>query len=151
LFLGFSSGGSDFSGGGSLGGGVSVMMSLSFLDVLGENLIVLGLLLLGLLEFVELLLLDESLSSESLLGHESLDLGGFVESLVTLLNFSSHDVLSNIVLLSEVEDFSNVVGSLGAESSWLVTISNTFDLLVTLLDDSEGNDGKIWATDAASD
>ena len=122
------------SSGGSLGGlGVSVVSCLSLLDVLGEDLVVLGLVFLGLLESVDLLSLDELLSSQSLLGHESLDLGGLVESLVTLLDFSANNVLSNIVLLSEGEDLADVVGTLGSESAGLVSVSNTFDLSITLL------------------
>lgn len=135
---------------GGLWGSMSMRVSSLLLDVLGEYFIVLGSLFLCLLESVELLSLDQLLSSDSLLSYESLDLWWFVECLVSLLHFSSHDVLSNIVLLSEVEDLSNIVGSLGAESSWLITISDSFDLSVTLLDDSEGDDGKIWATDATS-
>lgn len=132
-------------------GSMTVTVSgFSFLDILGEDFIVLGLLFLGFLESVDLLSLHELLSSDSLFSNESLDLWWFVESLITLLDFSSNNVLSNIVLLSESEDLSNVAGSLGAESSWLVTVGNTFDFLVTLLDDSEGNDSKIWATDATS-
>jgi len=148
--LGFSFLGFDLSGGLFNWGGVTVS-SFSLLDVLWEDLVVLGSLLLGSLESVDLLSLDELLSSESLLGDESLDLWWLVESLVSLLDFSSDNVLSNIVLLSEGEDLSNVVGSLGAESSWLVTVSNTFDLLIALLDDFELDDGKIWTADAASD
>lgn len=133
------------------GGFVMVSSSLLLLDVLGEDLFVLGLVILGLLVSGELVSLGKGLSSESLLGDESLDLGGFVESLVTLLDFSSHDVLSNIILLSQGEGLSDGRGSLGAESSGLVTIGNTFDFSITLLDDSEGNDGKIGTADAASD
>jgi hypothetical protein len=55
-------------------GSVCVVSSLSFLDVLGEDFVVLCLLVLGSLESVDLLSLDELLSSESLLGDESLDL-----------------------------------------------------------------------------
>lgn len=129
----------------------AVSVSLSLLDVLGEDLVVLCLVVLGLLESLGLVSLLEGLSSESLLGDESLDLGGLVESLVALLDFSSDYVLSHIVLLSEGEGLSNGGGSLGAESSGLVTVGHTFDFGVSLLGDSEGNDGEIGATDAASD
>jgi len=44
-----------------------------------------------------------------------------------------------------------VVGSLGAESAWLVVGGDSVNLSITLLDDSEGNDGKIRAADAATD
>ena len=54
---------------------MGLSMGLSFLDVLGEDLLVLSSELLGLLVAVDLGSLEESLSSESLLGDESLDLG----------------------------------------------------------------------------
>lgn len=151
--------GSSGLGGSSLGGcsldfnGLSsaVSVSLSLLDVLGEDLVVLGLVVLGLLVSGELGSLVNDLSSDSLFSNESLDLGGFVESLVTLLDFSSDYVLSHIVLLSQDEGLSDGRGSLGAESSGLVAIGNTFDFSITLLNDSEGDNGKIGTADAASD
>jgi hypothetical protein len=151
--------GSSGLGGSSLGGGSldfnglsnTVSVCLSLLDVLGEDLVVLDLVDLGLFVSGELVSLFDSLSSDSLFSDESLDLGGFVESLVTLLDFSSDYVLSHIVLLSQGEGLSDGRGSLGAESSGLVTIGNTFDFGITLLDDSESNNGEIGTADAASD
>jgi hypothetical protein len=80
-----------------------------------------------------------------------LDLGRLVEGLITLLDFTSNNVLSNVVLLSESEDLSDCAGSLGSKSSWLNIVGNTFDVLLTLLGDSKGNNGKIGSTDATSD
>jgi hypothetical protein len=128
---------------------VFVMGSL-FLDVLGEDLFILGLGLLFLLVSLLLLLLVDSLSSESLLSDESLYFRGFVEGLVTFLDFSPDNVLSDIILLPESEHLSDVVGSLGSESSWLVTISNTLNLTFSLLGDLKSNHSKIGSTDAAS-
>lgn len=124
---------------------------LSLLDVLGEDLVVLGLEFLGLLEAVDLCALDDLLSSESLLGDESLDLGGLVEGLVALLDFSSHNVLSHVVGLSESEHLSDVAGSLGSESAGLGVGGHSVDFGLTLLDDLEGNNGKIGTADAAAD
>ena len=126
-------------------------MALSFLDVLGEDLLVLSFELLGFLVAVELFSLEEGLSSESLLGNESLDVGGLVESLVTLLDLAAHNVLSHVVLLAEGEHLSDVAGSLGAESAGLVVSGDTFDLSISLLENSEGDHGKIGAADAAAD
>lgn len=128
---------------------VFVVASL-FLDVLRKNLIVLGLGLLFLLVSLLLLLLVDSLSSESLLSDESLYFGGFVEGLVTFLDFSPDNVLSDIILLSKSEHLSDVVGSLGSKSSWLVTISNTLNLTFSLLGDLKSNHSKIGTTDASS-
>ena len=125
--------------------------SLSFLDVLRKDLVVIGSELLGLLEAINLGSLDELLSSESLLGNESLDLGALVESLVTLLDLAADDVLSDIVLLAESEDLADVAGSLGTKSAGLVVGGHTLDVSITLLNDLKGDDGKIGATDAATD
>lgn len=124
---------------------------LSLLDVLGKNLVVLGLEFLGLLEAVDLCALDELLSSQPLLGDESLDVGGLVESLVTLLDFSSHNVLSHVVGLPESEHLSDVAGSLGSESAGLGVGGDSVDFGLTLLDDLEGNNCKIGTADAAAD
>jgi hypothetical protein len=81
-------------------GGFTDVLSLLLLDVLGENLVVLGSVFSLLLEAFDLASLGENLSSESLLGNESLDLGRLVEGLITLLDFTSNNVLSNVVCLS---------------------------------------------------
>jgi hypothetical protein len=46
---------------------------------------------------------------------------------------------------------SDVTGSLGSESSWLNVGGNSIDLTLTLLGNLEGNNSKVWATDATSD
>ena len=129
----------------------SVGNCLSFLDVLGEDLVVIGSELLGLLEALNLSLLGELLSSESLLGDESLDLGALVEGLVALLDFAADNVLSHVVVLAESEHLADVAGSLGSESAGLVVGGHTFDISVTLLDDLEGDDSQIRAADATAD
>lgn len=126
------------------------MVASLFLDVLGEDLIVLSLSFLFLLVSLLLLLLVDSLSSESLLSDESLNFRGLVEGLVALLDFSPHNVLSHIILLSQSEHLSDVVGSLGSKSSWLVTISNTLNLTFSLLGDLKSNHSKIGSTDTSS-
>ena len=98
-----------------------------------------------------------SLSSDSLLSDQSLNLGALIEGLVSLLDFSPDDVLSHIINLacffgvSESEHFSDIVSSLGAESSWSLVVSKSLDLLVSLLGDSELDDSQIGTTDASSD
>ena len=44
-----------------------------------------------------------------------------------------------------------MVGSLGAESAWLVVSGHSVDLSITLLQDSESDDSKIRTADAAAD
>jgi len=131
---------------GSLLGG-----SLLLLEVLGEELLVGD---SGLLGFDPLLLLDslvDNLSSDSLLGDESLDAWRFVEGLITSLDLSSNDVLSDIILsLSQDEGLSDVVGSLWSESSWSLNIGKSSNVLISLDENLKGNNGEIWATDASS-
>jgi len=82
-----------------------------------------------------------SLSLKSLRGDESLDprclgLGDLGSGLAFLrLDLSSNDVLSDIVLLAQVEELSDLAGSLGAQSSGDVLIGKPFDFLISLLDD----------------
>ena len=128
-----------------------LVSSLLLLEVLGEELLIGHVGSSGGLPAVDLGGLLELLSSESLFSDQSLDLGGRVEGLVTLLDLSPDDVLGDIVLLSQSESLSDLANPLGTESSWLVGISESGDLGSTLLKDLEGNDAEVWTADAASD
>lgn len=131
---------------------LSVASGLLLLDVLRDKLLVLGGALLGGLEAVGLLSLDELLSAHALLGDETLDLGGFVMSLVTTFDLTAGDVLADIILLLvEAEDGGDLVLSLLEESGGNILVSATFNLLVTLLHDLEGDDTEIGAGDATTD
>lgn len=121
------------------------------LDVGGQGLFVLGPELLLLLVSEHLGLLDHSLSPESLLGNESLDLGGLVEGLVALLDLAPHDVLPHVVGLAESEHLPDVVGSLGSELPGLLAVGDAFDLGVSLLGDLQGDDGQVGSANAPSD
>jgi hypothetical protein len=132
----------------SLSGGF--LLSLLFLDVLRNNLLEGSNLLLGSLPVVDLCLLGSDLSLSSGVSNESLDLWRFVEGLVTSLDFSSDNVLGHIVLLSEHKGLSNVGSSLWAESSWLFSVGKASNLLISLLDDLESNDSKVWSANASS-
>ena len=114
---------------------------------------------MSLLRLEPSVLLDslvDSLSSESLLGDESLDLWSLVEDLIILALFlpgdgSSDNVLGNIILsLSEDESLSDVLGSLWSESSWSVGVGKSSNLSLTLDEDLKGNNSKIRSTDASS-
>ena len=131
-------------GGGSAGG-------LLLLDVLGEELLVLGSVLLGRLEAVELLALEDLLAAEALLGDQALDLGGLVVGLVTTLDLTASDVLADIVSLAEAEHLGDVSPPLLEEAGADVLVSAASDFLLTLLDDLEGDDGEVSASDATTD
>jgi len=130
---------------------LGLLGSLLLLEVLGEELLISDAGLFAGLPSVLLDLLVEGLSSDSLLGDESLDLWGLEEGLVASLDFSSDNVLGHIVLLSEGESLSDGVGSLWSKSSWSLDISEAGNLTVSLLEDLEGDDRKVWSTDASSD
>ena len=129
---------------------IVLLVASLFLDILGEDFFVLDLSVLFLLVSILLLFLVDSLSPESLLSDESLYFGGLVEGLVALLDFSPDDILSHVILLPQSEHLSDVVGSLGSKSSWLVTIGNTLNLTFSLLCDLKSNDSKIRSTDTSS-
>ena len=142
-------------GGGGSGGlllGLSGAGSLLLLDVLGDELLVpLGGLLGGLIA-LKLLSLDELLAAEALLGDQALDLGGLPVSLVTTLDLAASNIAGHVVLLFvEAEHSSDVVLSLLEEAGWDILVGATFDLLVTLLDDLEGDDVEVGAGVATTD
>ena len=137
--------GSNWLWGRFLGGG------LLLLEVLGEELLVSDMGLLGLNPVLLLGLLVDNLSSDSLLGDESLNAWRLVEGLVTSLDLSSNDVLSDIILsLSENESLSNVSSSLWSESSWSLDVGKSNNVLISLDENLKGDDGKIWTANASS-
>ena len=143
-------------GGGSFLGSLVLGLtgSLLLLDVLRDELLVLGGGLLGELESLLLLALDELLSAEALLGDETLDLGGLVVDLVgvTTLDLTASNVLGDDVLLwVESEDGGNLVLSLLEETGTDVLVSASLDLLVTLLHDLKLDDSEVGAGQAATD
>lgn len=83
---------------------------------------------------------------------ESLDLGSLSVSLAGLGgDLSSNDVLSDIVLLGQSKQLSDVVGSLGAESSGNGLGGEALNVGITLLDNDDGQDGQVGGDDASSD
>lgn len=89
-------------------------------DSLGQEGGVLGGVLLLLLGVLSLDGDSMSLVLQSLWGHQSLDLWRLCVCLLSLLcDLSSDDELSDIVLLGQVEESSNLGGSLWSETFWL--------------------------------
>jgi len=58
---------------------------------------------------------------------------------------------TNIVLLGETEETSDLGGSLWSQSLWVGDIGQTGHLSLTLLDNNQGQDGKVHSDDATSD
>lgn len=128
------------------------LFSLLLGNSLGKQLGVLGgSVLLGL--SVLLLLLDQLLLvGDSSGGDKSLDLGGLGVGLAGLGgHLSSNDILSHVVLLGEGKQLSDVVGSLGAESSGDGLVGEALNLGVTLLDNGQRQGRQVVGDNAASD
>lgn len=126
-------------------------MGLLLLNILGEELFVLLQGFFGVVETGLELLLDVALAAESLLGDETLDLGGLVEGLVTSLDLSSDDISADIVLLVKSESGDDVVSSLGSSHVRLVDVGKAIDFLLALLDDLEEDSANIGSNNATSD
>jgi len=131
-----------------LGGGFDSLLSqvLEELDVFSGSL-------LGSLPSFLLFFLIDSLSSESDVSDESLDLRGLPVGLSVLFNLSGvkKNKSSWVVFLLKIEQLSNSGGSLGTESSGLLVISQSSDGLFTGLNNREGKNGEIGTDDASSD
>lgn len=123
---------------------------LSLGDVLVDQLAVGSSGLDGLFPSSDLVFLIDSLSSQSDVGDQSLDLWSFLSlwgSWVLLaLEGSSGDVLldkgsGDGLILSflsfDTEELSDVVGSLWTKSSWDGGVGNARDLFITFLDDGD--------------
>lgn len=96
-----------------------------------------------------------SLALQSPTGNKSLDLGSFGVWLGALLfasHLSAHNKLANVVLLCQIEELSNVVGSLGSESLWhnRVSVGETGNVGFTLLDYNQVKSLHVGADNATS-
>jgi hypothetical protein len=124
-------------------------LALDFLVVveLVHALLVLGASLLHLDGLADLRVADASLALESQRSYESLDLGG----LLGLSGLSADHELSDVVRLGQVEELSDLVGSLGSQSSRLDLVGQTGDILSSLLNDNEVHNRQIGSNDAPAD
>ena len=93
-----------------------------------------------------------SLSLESSGGDESLDLGGLGVGLSRLGgNLSSDNELSDVILLGQVEEFSDSGSSLGTESLGEGDVGETWKVLLSLRDNDDGKDTNVVSDKATSD
>lgn len=114
--------------------------------------VVLSSLLLGLGAGLELKGSASSLVLEHARSHKTLDLWSLVLLLAGLgLELSADDELADIILLGEVEELANLGSSLWTKTTRDLGVGKTLDLIVTLADDGEVEDRKIWANDASAD
>lgn len=78
-------------------------------------------------------------------------LGVGLSSLLLGDDLSSDDELSDVVLLGEVEELSDLGGPLGSEPLGEGLGGESLDLLLSLLDDDDREDGDVVSDDASSD
>ena len=67
------------------------------------------------------------------------------------LNFPPNNEISNIVFLCQIEELANLASSLGTEAFGVSDVGEAREFTVTLLDDDNRENGKIWTDDAATD
>jgi hypothetical protein len=70
--------------------------------------------------------------------------------LLRALNLPSHNVLPNIILLAQVEELANLGRPLGTQSLGQHHIRQAGDLLLTLLDDDQRENGDVRTDDAST-
>jgi len=138
-----------------VGGFDSSNLLLSFRKAFGQKCVVLDLLLFLGLETALLERMQVTATLETLWRHQPLDLWGLEVRpgilLLRALNLPPHNILPDVVLLCQVEEFSDLGRPLRAESLWESDIGQPFDLLLALLDDNEGENGNVWANNAPAD
>ena len=127
------------------------LLSLLLSKTLGKELSVLGSSVLLGLGVSELKSLEVSLALESLGSNKTLDLGSLGVDLVTLDNLTADNELADVVLLGKVEELSNVVGTLGAESLGDRGIGQTSNVRLTLLNNNKGEDSNVVTNNATTD
>ena len=79
-------------------------------------------------------------------------MGGLADLLSVLLGeLAGDDVLTDVILLGEVEEGADLVGPLGSEAPGGVAVGEAGDLGGALLCDDEVEDGEVVGDDAAAD
>jgi len=96
--------------------------------------------------------LEGTLALKTLRGDKTLDLGCLGSGFLSLLlNAATDDVLTDIIFLGQVEESSDLGGSLGSETTGLDGIGESFNFVLSLLDDDKVEDGKVGSDDATAD
>lgn len=115
-----------------------LLLGFLFLGVLGEQLLVLLETITGGLVTADYLSLVLSLSAETGLSDEALDLGRLVESLVLSLDLAANNVLADIVLLLvKGEGLDDLVSALDTKAVGAFNVGHSLDVLLAALHDAE--------------
>jgi len=133
----------------------SSSLLLLLCDALGDESVVFGLLLLLRVGTPTCDGAEVAAALETERGDETLDfrsLGVWLGiRLLRALNLTPDDILANVVLLGQVEEFPDLGSPLGTETLGEDVLREAGEGGVTLLDDHEGEHGDIGTNDAAAD
>lgn len=89
---------------------------------------------------------------ETLGSNQTLDAGGLgVVFLALAGDGAADDELADVILLVETEETADLGGTLGTETLGDNGVGQTGQLLLTLLDNAEGQDGKVEVGDGTTD
>jgi hypothetical protein len=117
--------------------------------------LVLRLLLLLVIETAALERVEVTAALETLGSNEALDLRclgvGLCVLLLRTLHLPANDVLADIILLAQVEEATDLGRTLGAETLGQDVVGQAGDIVITLLDDNDREDGDVGADDASTD
>jgi len=84
-------------------------------------------------------------------GYKTLDLGSLVLLLAVLcFELATNHVSADVVILGKVEEFADVVGTLGSKAAGDGAIGEAFDVSVALLQDNQVDSGEVGANNATT-
>lgn len=93
-----------------------------------------------------------TLALETLGCHETLDLGGFGVVLLALLcDGTTDDKFADIVLLVETEELADLGSTLGTEALGVDNIGQSRNLILSLLDDAQGENSQVLSGNGTTD
>ena len=122
-------------------------------DTLGEDSGVFSGSLLGTLSVAALEGESMTLVLETLRSNQTLDLwclGVDLLALTLWLNLTADNVFTDIILLGEPKELSNLGGTLGAQSLWVDHVGDAWNVVLSLLDNAQSENGQIHGDDAST-
>lgn len=132
-------------------GSLSFLLGLLLFGILREEFFVLLKIITSSLVTVNNSCFVLSLTAETGLSNESLDLGWFVVSLVFAFDFTFNNILAHIVLLFvKSKGFDDIVSAFGTKTVWSLNISDTGDFLLSFFHNTEEDSSKISTNNAAT-
>ena len=118
---------------------------------LRNNLLVRSGLLLGAKNTGELFRLAGTLALKHKRSDKTLDLGSLANRNTLLVGECAVDnVLSDIVILCQVEELTDVIRTLGSKATWFVVIGKTWDCLFSKVGHDQVEDGNVLSNNAST-